>query len=97
MKRSIIIILLCLAGFTALASNQQDSTYIISKDTVKVSGITLTTQTSKSGKEYSKAVYMGKKYSISKKDIDTFDPNKTWIIFNQYNNGERKISKVIVK
>lgn len=96
MKRSIIITLLCLVGFTALASNQ-DSTYIISKDTVKVSGITLTTYTSKSGKEYSKAVYMGKKYSISKKDIDTFDPNKTWIIFNQYNNGERKISKVIVK
>ena len=97
MKRSIIITLLCLVGFTALASNQQDSTYIISKDTVKVSGITLTTQTSKAGKEYSKALYMGKKYPICKKDIEAFDPNKSYVVFNNYSNGERKISKVIIK
>lgn len=95
MKRSIIITLLCLVGFTALASNQ-DSTYIISKDTVKVTGIELVTVTSKSNKEYVKALYMGKKYSISKKDIEAVNNgSNTAIVFNQYNNGERKISKVV--
>lgn len=96
MKKLVILILLCLAGFMTVQA-QSDSTMIVSKDTIKVSGIELINKTSKSGKEYIKAQYMGRYYSISKKDIDIFDPEKTYIVFNQYNNGERKISKVIIK
>lgn len=93
--KKLFIILLCLAGLKVSAST--DSTYIQQKDTIKVTGITLVDKTSKSGKEYKKAQYMGKYYSISKQDIDKFNPNSTYIVFNIYNNGERKISKVIVK
>lgn len=97
MKRLVLSTLLLLIGFTALASNTQDSTYIVSKDTVKVTDIELVTVTSKSNKEYVKAIYMGKKYPICKKDIESFDPSKSYIVFNNYSNGERKISKVIIK
>lgn len=94
--KKIFLILLCLAGFIATQAQDVKST-ITSKDTVKVSGCELTTYTSKSGNEYTKVLYMGRKLSISKKDIENFDKNKTYIIYNVYNTGERKISKVIIK
>lgn len=81
-----------------MRSQSQDSTYIVSKDTIKVNGVEIISVTSKSGKESVKALYMSRKYSITKKDAEAINSGATpYIIYNNYNNGERKISKILVK
>lgn len=92
-----ILVLLAVMTLCAGLYAQQDSTYIQQKDTIKVNGVTLVDKTSKNGKEYTKAQYMGRLYSISKQDIEKFNTNSAYVVFNLYNNGERKISKIIIK
>lgn len=83
---------------TIISKANQDSTYIVSKDTIKVSGVEIVSVTSKQGKESIKAVYMNRKYSITKKDAESIQNGSIpYIIYNNYNNGERKISKVCSK
>ena len=93
-------LLLSVAFITAtiISKANQDSTYIVSKDTIKVSEIEIISVTSKNGKESIKAVYMNRKYSITKKDAESIQNGAIpYIIYNNYNNGERKISKVCSK
>ena len=96
MKKILVLLVAVIASATVLANQNADSTYIVTKDTVKAN-VELVKHTTKSGNESIKALYMGKKYSICKKDIEAFDPNKSYVVFNNYSNGERKISKVIIK
>lgn len=96
MKR--LLLLAALIAATLISRAQQDSTYIVSKDTLKVSGVEIISVTSKSGKESIKALYMSRKYSITKKDAEAINSGATsYIIYNNYNNGERKISKILVR
>ena len=93
MKR--ILLSVALIAATLISRANQDSTYIVSKDTIKVSGVEIVSVTSKAGKESVKALYMSRKYSITKKDAEAINSGATpYIIYNNYNNGERKISKI---
>lgn len=82
---------------TIISKANQDSTYIVSKDTIKVDRVEIVSVISKSGKESIKAVYMNRKYSITKNDAEAINNGAIpFIIYNNYNNGERCISKVCV-
>lgn len=96
MKRLLLSVAFIAA--TLISRAQQDSTYIVSKDTIKVSGVEIISVTSKSGKESIKALYMSRKYSITKRDAEAIQRGETpFVVYNNYNNGERKISKILVK
>lgn len=98
MKKVLLSVVFIAATLVMRAQSQQDSTYIVSKDTIKVSGVEIVSVTSKNGKESIKALYMSRKYSITKKDAESIQNGATpYIIYNNYNNGERKISKVCSK
>lgn len=97
MKKLFIALALVLVALTVNANESQDSSVVISQDTINVLGeLHIQECVNSKGNTYFKATYMGRNVRISKKSAeDILEGSDAFIIFSNYSNGERKITKAI--
>lgn len=102
MKKTFFTIVMCAMGALAMAQNP-----ITSKDTVYVSidSVQVVYNSPKTGEPYATPKFRVLKYGNAMRVSDKTNANKivnrectlVGVVFNNYQNGERKISKVIAK
>jgi hypothetical protein len=102
MKRFFLLVVFAL--FTTLICNAQRGENISSKDTVSIdiNKVTLVEKVSeKTGKTNTYLRFENRNYNTDGTSIKNFttktNTTTAYIIYNNYNNGERKVSKLLVK
>jgi len=100
MKKLFVLVLI---AFISISLNAQRSENIVSKDTVliDIKKIALVEKTSKeTGKRTTYLRYENRNYNSDSHSIRLFIDEKNrcnaYIIYNNYKNGERKVSKIFV-
>lgn len=102
MKKLFVSLVFCAMGALAMAQNP-----ITSKDTIYVSidSVEVVYNSPKTGEPYATPKFKVLKYGTAMRSSDKVNASKivnkqcklVGVVFNNYQNGERKISKVIAK
>lgn len=102
MKKLFVSLVMCAMGALAMAQNP-----IVSKDTtyVSIDSVQVVYNSPKTGEPYATPKFRVLKYGTAMRQSDKVNASKivnkqcklVGVVFNNYQNGERKISKVIAK